>query len=256
MSWSVIHGGLYPNGDLLGDGFAVRADEAVAVDDCGGGVELAIVGGNKVHATVDAIEEQETGAALGVEGGGQPDVGGDVAGGEVEAEALMDIEDEASADFEVVKEVALAADEDAVLFVDPGVPDEVAEHLLKFAVGLGVRVAGVVEDDGGPAVEVNAARVGEGASSRMRETVRMSSPFESVALPSLARFSRRSLALATSLSILSLSFWVSLSESGLPSRATMRSTRIPSMVRLSESVVSVFLILPLRSNSCCSRWTW
>ena len=75
----------------------------------------------------------------------------------------MDIEDEAAADFEVVEEVALAADEDAIVLVDPDGADEIAEDLLEFVVGFGVGIAGVVEDDGGAAVEVDAAGVGEGA---------------------------------------------------------------------------------------------
>ena len=116
-----------------------------------------------MEASVDAVEEQDASAAVGVEGGGEPDVVGDVGGGEVEAEALMDVEEEAAADFEVVEEVALAANEDAVLFVDPGGADEVAKDLFELIVGFGVGIAGVVEDDGGAAVEVDAARVGEGA---------------------------------------------------------------------------------------------
>ncbi len=68
-----------------------------------------------------------------------------------------------AADFEVVKEVALAANEDAILFVDPGGSDEIAEDLFDFVSGFGVGVAGVVEDDGGAAVEVDAAGIGEGA---------------------------------------------------------------------------------------------
>jgi hypothetical protein len=147
----------------VGDGLAVGADGAVAVDDGGGGVELPVVGGGEVEAAVDAFEEEEAGAALGVDGGGEPDVGGDVGGGEVEAEALVDVEEEACADFEVVQEMALAADEDAILLVDPGGADEIAEDLLGFVVGPGVGIAGVVEDDGGAAVEIDATGVGEGA---------------------------------------------------------------------------------------------
>ena len=61
------------------------------------------------------------------------------------------------------EEVALRADEDAVLLVDPDGADEIAEDLFELVVGFGVGIAGVVEDDGGAAVEVDAARVGEGA---------------------------------------------------------------------------------------------
>ena len=142
---------------------AVGADEAVGLDDGGGGVELPVVGGDEVDAAVDAFEKEETGAALGVDGGGEPDVGGDVGGCEVEAEALMDVEDEASSDFKVVEEVALASDQDVILLVDPGGADEIAEDFFGFVAGLGVGIAGVVEDDGRAAVERDAAGVGEGA---------------------------------------------------------------------------------------------
>ena len=59
-------------------------------------MELSVVGGDEVNAAVDAVKEQETGAALGADGGREPDVGSDVGGGEVEVEALMDVEEEAS----------------------------------------------------------------------------------------------------------------------------------------------------------------
>ena len=73
----------------------------------------------------------------------------------------MDIEDEAAADLEVVEEVAFAADEDAVLFVDPDCPDDVADDAFEFVARLCVGVTGEVEDNGRAAVEVDAARVGE-----------------------------------------------------------------------------------------------
>ncbi len=88
-----------------------------------------------MEATVDAVEEKDAGAALGVDGGGKPDVAGDVGGSEVEVEALMDVEDEAGADFEVVEEVTLAADEDAVLLVDPDGADQVAEDFFRSRCG-------------------------------------------------------------------------------------------------------------------------
>ena len=126
-------------------------------------MELAVVGGGEVEAAVDAVDEEDAGAALGVDGGGEPDVVGDVDGGEVEAEALVDVEDEAAADFEVVEEVALAADEDVILLIDPGGAYQVAEDFFGFVAGFGIGVAGVVEDDGGAAVERYAAGVREGA---------------------------------------------------------------------------------------------
>ncbi len=126
-------------------------------------MKLPVVGGDEAEAAVDVVEEKEADLALGIDGGGEPDVVGDMGGGEIEAEALMDVEDEASADFEVVEEVTFGADEDAVLLVDPGGADEVAEGFLELTVGLGVGVAGVVEDDGGAVVERDAAGVGEGA---------------------------------------------------------------------------------------------
>ena len=146
-----------------GDGLAVGADEAVAVDNGGIRVEFPVVRGGEVEVSVDVVDEENAGAALGVDGGREPDVASDVGGAEVEAEALVDVEYEAATNLEVVEEVALAADEDAVLFVDPGGADEIAEDLLGFVVSFGVRVAGVVEDDGGATVEVDAAGVGEGA---------------------------------------------------------------------------------------------
>ena len=148
---------------LLGEGLAVGADEAVGFDEGRGGVELFVVGGGEVNAAVDAVEEEEAGAALRVNGGGEPDVVGDVGGGEVEGEALMDVEEEAAADFEVVEEMALSADEDTVLLVDPDGADQIAKGFLGVVVGFGVGVAGVVEEEGGAVVEVDAARIGEGA---------------------------------------------------------------------------------------------
>ena len=75
----------------------------------------------------------------------------------------MDVEEEAATDFEVVEEVALASNEDMVLLVDPGGADEIAKDLFELVVGFRIGIAGVIEDDGGAAVEVDAARVGEGA---------------------------------------------------------------------------------------------
>ncbi len=75
----------------------------------------------------------------------------------------MDVEEEAAADFEVVEEVSLTADYDAVLLVDPGGADEIAKDLFELVVGFRIGIAGVIEDDGGTAVEVDAAGVGEGA---------------------------------------------------------------------------------------------
>jgi len=55
------------------------------------------------------------------------------------------------------------ANEDTFLFVDPNGADEVAESFLELGMGFGVGIAVVVGDDGGAAIEVDAAGVGEGA---------------------------------------------------------------------------------------------
>jgi len=141
----------------------IGTNEAVGIDDGGGWVELSVVGGDEVKAAVDAVEKQEAGAALGVDGGGEPNVIGDVGCGEVEAEALMDIEDEAATNFEVMEKVAFSSHEDAILLVDGDGSDEISEGFFGVIVRFGAGVAGVVENEGGAAVEVDAARVGEGS---------------------------------------------------------------------------------------------
>jgi hypothetical protein len=93
----------------------------------------------------------------------QPDLAVDVGEGDLEAEAVVDVGDQATGDFEVVEEVALGLDHDAVLFIGPDGSDEVADDFFGGVACGGVGVAGVIEDDGGAAVEQDAAGVGEGA---------------------------------------------------------------------------------------------
>ena len=47
-------------------------------------MEFFIVGGAEMEAAVDGVEEHDSGAALGVDGSGEPDVVGDVGGDVVE----------------------------------------------------------------------------------------------------------------------------------------------------------------------------
>ena len=140
---------------------AVWTDEAVAFDDGGAGAELAIVRSDEAEAPVDLVEEQEACASLAIDRGGKPDLAVDFCGAEVEAQPFVDIEDEAAADLEVIEEVTFAADEDAVLFVDPDGADDIADDALEIVVSFGVGIAGEIEDDGGAAVEVDATWVGE-----------------------------------------------------------------------------------------------
>ena len=140
---------------------AVGPDDAVALQDGGGGAKFAVVGGGEAEASVDFVEEEDSSASLAVDGDGKPDFAVDLGGAEVEAEAFVDVEDEATANFEVVEEVAFAADEDAVVLVDPDGADEVADDAFELVVGFDERVAGVVEDDGGAALEIDAAGIGE-----------------------------------------------------------------------------------------------
>jgi hypothetical protein len=132
----------------------------------------------------------------------------------------VNVEHKAATDLEVVEEVALAADQDVILLIDPDLADEIADDAFGGVVSLGVGVAGIVGEDGGAAVVVDAAGMGEALSMR------------------------------------SLSLLASSGVSGLPFFATTRSMRTPSTVTLSESVTVVFLGFPLPSRSCSSRWTW
>ena len=133
------------------------------MDDSGTGAEFAIVGCDEAEATVDVVEEQDSRTTLTVDRGGEPDFAVDFGGSEVEAQAFVDVEDEAAADLEVVEEVTFATDEDAVLFVDPDGADEIADDTFEWISGLDAGIAGIVCDDGWAAVEIDAARVGEGA---------------------------------------------------------------------------------------------
>jgi hypothetical protein len=76
-------GGLWWRG--VGGGLAVGAYGAVALEDGCGGAELAVVGGDEVEASFDAVQEQETCAAFPVDCGGEPDFTVDPGGAEVEA---------------------------------------------------------------------------------------------------------------------------------------------------------------------------
>ena len=60
-------------------------------------------------------------------------------------------------------EVAFDADEHVVLLVDPGRSGQVADDVFGAVAGFGLGIAGEVDGDGVAAVELNAARVGEGA---------------------------------------------------------------------------------------------
>ena len=126
-------------------------------------MELAIVGGGETEAAVDVIEEENARASLAVDGVRNPDFTVDPGRTEVKGEAFVDVEDEACADFEVVQEVAFAADEDTILLVDPDGSDKIADDALEGIVGFDVGIAGVVDDDGWTAVEDDAVGVGEGA---------------------------------------------------------------------------------------------
>ncbi len=116
-----------------------------------------------MEAAVEAEEDEGADLAVGLDVGGEPDFVVDVGVEDVEAGVALDVGEEAAAEFEVVEEVALGANEDLIVFVDPDGADEVADDGLEGVAGLGVGVAGVVDDDGGAAVEVDAAGVGEGA---------------------------------------------------------------------------------------------
>jgi len=117
----------------------------------------------KRKPAVDVIEEEDAGATLAVDGGWKPDFTVDLGRTEVKGESFVDVEDEACTDLEIVQEVAFATDEDTILFVDPDGSDEIADDSFEGVAGFDVGIAGVVDDDGGAAVEVDAAGVGEGA---------------------------------------------------------------------------------------------
>ena len=148
---------------LVWDELALGADEPVGLDDGCAGAELAIVGGDEAEAAVDLVQKKDARAALAIDGGGKPYLVVNFGGAEVEAETLVDVEDEAAADLEVLEEVAFAADEDAVVLVDPDGADEVADDTFELVAGFGVGIAGIVEDDGGTAAEIDETRVGEDA---------------------------------------------------------------------------------------------
>ena len=80
-----------------------------------------------------------------------------------EAEVLVDVEDQAAAEFEVIDEVAFALDEVRSCSSNQAVPTRLVDVGFAGVVGFGVGVSGIVGDDGGAAVEEDAAWIGEGA---------------------------------------------------------------------------------------------
>jgi MFS family permease len=116
-----------------------------------------------VDAAGEACDEQDADLPLSIDNGREPDLIIDVSPVGAKAGILFHICHESGANLEVFQEVALRLGENTVSFVDPYSAHQVANDSFKGVMSLGVRVARVVEHDRRPAIQIDAARVGEGA---------------------------------------------------------------------------------------------